>query len=327
MVLEDAEQVGLGSGKSFGHARSRSVLPCVYQPRVVRKVPWRTHSRRSTREPIARQSYPRQGGRAMAPLEPPSAARHESAQLEPDERGRPRPGRTSRPGGRRRPASSRPARAFQTRSSLASRSGGGGRRSGPIDPEVVQEIVGAADHRRAVADHLERRLGERARDGARHREDLPSELERVVDGDPRSAPRLSLHDDERSRERDHDPVPRGEVLRTGRDAGRVLAHERAGPDDRAEEVPAARRVGDVDPGAEHGDRATPGLQRALDAPPRRSRAPRRRRPRDPPLRARVRGPPRPTARGPSTSSIRRSRRGRGRRRSGFPRRKRHAGGS
>ena len=159
-------------------------------------------------------------------------------------------------------ASRRPASAFQTRSSDAVEVGWRGGRQLPIDAQIVQEVVGTADQRRTVPDHLERGLCEGTRNGPRHGEDVPSQLEGMIDRDPRAAPGLALHDHQGSREGDHDPVPRREVPGTGRDAGRVLAHDRAASDDRAEEPPAARGIGDVDARAQDRDRAASGLERA-----------------------------------------------------------------
>ena len=155
-----------------------------------------------------------------------------------------------------------------------------------------------------------RRAGHRARYG----EDLTSELEGVIDGDPRAALRLAFHHHQRSRQRDDDPVPRGEVLRPRRNGGRVFAHERAGSGDRTEEFPAARRVGDIDPRAQHRDRSTRRLERALV---RRSVDPLRGAGDDGQPGGDERAPEvlrDSPVRGPSTSSIRRSRHARASRR-------------
>ena len=129
-----------------------------------------------------------------------------------------------------------PERAFHTLRSLVVEVGGAGGGAVAIDAEVVEEVTRTSDERRPVTDHLERRLRERARHGPRDGEDLPSEVERVIDGDPRPALRRALHHHQRTRERHDDPVPCGEVLRPRRNAGRVLAHDRAGLGDRVRAV-------------------------------------------------------------------------------------------
>ena len=252
----------------------------------------------------------------LAPsIEPPADARSYrpptltiARQLEPDQRGHGVRDRHPCLDGRRASGSDPPS-AFHTLPSLVGRGPAARAAARPIDAEVVQEVVGASDHRRAVADHLERRLRERTRHRSRHGEDLTSELERVIDGDPGAAPRLALHHHQRTRERHDDPVPCREVLRSaGTPGGYSLT------------IVPVRRSPRAGPGCSPGRRrrSPSRAPRPCGPPPgarprvrqRRSRAPRRTRRRARRPRARARGPARRPARGPSTSASRRSRHGR-----------------
>ena len=133
----------------------------------------------------------------MAPLEPPSRARDESPELEPDEGGhRVRDGHPRSAGDRVRRQATREGVPHLLLARVEVRRSG--RRSGPIDTEVVQEILGP---RIIVAPSRIISSGVSASGlvtGPGHGEDLTSELERVIDGDPGAAPRLALHHHERS---------------------------------------------------------------------------------------------------------------------------------
>ncbi len=133
---------------------------------------------------------------------------------------------------------------------------------GEGDPEVIQQVVGAADHGGSVADQCERHFSQRAGDGPRQREDLPAQVERMVDGDARPAQRGPLDHDECGRECHDDAVAGREPMRLCRDTRRVLAHHRSHLGDAGDEVGARARVADVDAGAQHRDRAPPGVQSA-----------------------------------------------------------------
>ena len=115
-------------------------------------------------------------------------------------------------------AMARRANVQTRRSSSGSSMGGSGCSSSLASghPEVVQQVVGAADHGGTLADQRERHLGERARDRSGHREHLAPQIEGMIDRDPRAARRRPLHHDERGRQRDDDAVASGEPVRLGR---------------------------------------------------------------------------------------------------------------
>ena len=113
-----------------------------------------------------------------------------------------------------------------------------GRQRAFAESEVVEEVIGAADHDGTVADQLERRLGERAGDRTGHREDLDAEIHGVLGRDPGAAPSGALDHHHASRERGDQSVPRREPVRFGGHAGRVLAQEGADALDLSEELPA-----------------------------------------------------------------------------------------
>ena len=146
-----------------------------------------------------------------------------------------------------------PARASYTRRSSASSVGGGaGGESGGV-PEVVEQVVGAADHGRSVADQGERHLGERTRHRPRNREDVAAEVEGVIDADHRAAAARALDHHERAAERGDQPVARREAEGLGHHAGRVLADDGAGPRDALDQLAAALRVRQIVPRPEHRD--------------------------------------------------------------------------
>ena len=108
-------------------------------------------------------------------------------------------------------------------------------------------------------------------DGARHREDVATEVGGEAGRDERAAVERRLDDDDRAGQRRHDAVAAGEVPGVGARPRRMLGQQGPARGDLAGERGVLGRVDDVDAAAQHAHRRSPareraGVRRAVDPP-------------------------------------------------------------
>ena len=159
------------------------------------------------------------------------------------------------------------------------------KRSGGEDPKQRIGMVRSSDRRRAATTEGGRDLlndvfeprgelralldqsmgagGERRVDAARHREHLPSIVEREPSRDERAAPLRRFDDHRAVRHAGNDAIAGGKVFRPRRRTDGPLTDETTGLREALRELPVLGRIDDVDPRAEYCDRVSTGAERAL----------------------------------------------------------------